>query len=174
MSFHHLPALRMHGLIALLVTLLCLPAQADTYSDVERLITNRQWAQALQTSQAHLKEHPDDPQMRLLLSRTQDLQGQPELARLTLEALTQQFPELPEPHNNLAVLYARLGRLNDALASLDKALLARPDYAVALENLGDVHLSLAMSAYQRAQQAAPSSTGASRKFSAIAPLLHKP
>ena len=109
--------------------------------------------------------------MRLLQSRILDAQGQLGAAQELLESLTLEFPELPEPHNNLAVLYARQGRTQDALDSLNKALLARPDYAVALENLGDLHLSQALQAYQRASQSPAAAPSALRKANAIAPLL---
>ena len=125
---------------------------ADVYSEVNRLIGAGQWPASLKVVQQHLKEHANDPQMRLLLSRIQDGQGQTEAATNTLQALTLSFPELPEPHNNLAVLLARQNRLDEALVALQAAIRARPDYATALENLGDVHIALAMQAYQNAQQ----------------------
>lgn len=153
------------------LVLCCLPAQADVYDDVERLIRNGQLDRANQLSSAHLQKSPQDPQMRLLKSRILDSQGQSSAAQELLESLTLEFPELPEPHNNLAVLYARQGRVQDALDSLNKALLARPDYAVALENLGDLHLSQALQAYQRAGRAPAAPASAVRKSEAIAPLL---
>jgi tetratricopeptide (TPR) repeat protein len=69
------------------------------------------------------------------------------------------------------VVHARQGRVQDALDSLNKALLVRPDYAVALENLGDLHLTLALQAYQRASQSASPSATAARKALTLAPLL---
>ena len=71
------------------------------------------------------------------------------------------------------MLYARQGRTQEALESLNKALLARPDYAVALENLGDLHLSLALQAYQRASRSPATPTSAGRKADAITPLLKR-
>jgi Flp pilus assembly protein TadD len=149
------------------------PVRADVYDDVERLIRNGQLDRASQTSAEHLKKSPQDPQMRLLSSRILDAQGQSNEALTLLESLTLEFPELPEPHNNLAVLYARAGRVQDALESLNKALLARPDYAVALENLGDLHLSLALQAYQRAGQSPSAPASASRKADTLTPLLKR-
>ena len=147
--------------------------RADVYDDVERLIRNGQLDRANQTSAEHLKKSPQDPQMRLLSSRILDAQGQSNEALALLESMTLEFPELPEPHNNLAVLYARAGRVQDALESLNKALLARPDYVVALENLGDLHLNLALQAYQRASQSPAASTSALRKADTLAPLLKR-
>ena len=149
----------------------CAQVRADVYDDVERLVRNGQLERAAQLSADHLARSPQDPQMRLLSSRILDAQGNSDAALTLLEALTLEFPELPEPHNNLAVVHARQGRVQDALDSLNKALLVRPDYAVALENLGDLHLTLALQAYQRASQSASPSATAARKALTLAPLL---
>ena len=150
---------------------LCLCAQADLYDDVERLLRNQQFDKAQQAIAQRLQQAPQDPQMRLLASRLHDARGQTGQAIDELEALTREFPELPEPHNNLAVLYARQGRLPEALASLQRAVQARPDYAVALENLGDLHLGLALQAYQQARQSPNPPPSAARKAEALAPWL---
>ena len=130
-------------------------AQADLYSDVNRMINSGQWDKAQKEVDQRLQVAPTDPQMRLLLSRIQEAQGQTQAAMDTLQALTQSFPELAEPHNNLAVLLARENRHADALASLQAAVQARPDYAVALENMGDVYAALASQAYAKALQITP-------------------
>ena len=130
-------------------------AWADLYSDVNRLIQSGQWDKAQQQVDQRLKTAPNDPQMRLLLSRIQDARGQTQAAMETLQALTQSFPELAEPHNNLAVLLARESRYADALTSLQAAIQARPDYAIAMENMGDVYAALASNAYAKALQITP-------------------
>jgi Flp pilus assembly protein TadD len=160
-------------LIVASLVLLGTTARADLYDDVERLIRNGQYDRASQLSDTRLRQAPTDPQMRLLRSRILDAQGQADEATALLESLTLEFPELPEPHNNLAVLYARQGRTQEALESLNKALRARPDYTVALENLGDLHLGLALQAYQRASGAPTAPASITRKASAIAPLLQR-
>ena len=66
--------------------------------------------------------------------------------------LTQAYPELPEPYNNLAALYAKHGRYAEARAALETAIKANPSYALAYENLGDLYLRLANEAYKRAQR----------------------
>lgn len=155
------------------LSLLGLTAQADVYDDVERMIRNGQFDQASQVSRQHLDKSPQDPQMRLLASRLLDAQGQGAEAAAMLESLTREFPELPEPHNNLAVIYARQGRMQDALASLHKAVAARPDYTIALENLGDLHLSLALQAYRQARTSPGPSSSAAAKADALAPWLKR-
>ncbi|MBE0597123.1 MAG: protein kinase [Desulfuromonadales bacterium] len=61
-------------------------------------------------------------------------------AETRLRSLQQQFPLLPEPYNNLAVLSAASGRLNEAQALLEEGLRAHPSYAVLVENLNTVSL----------------------------------
>jgi tetratricopeptide (TPR) repeat protein len=150
---------RMHSplhivLFCLLLTV-SLGAKADVYSDVNQLVRSEQWAKARTQAEAHLKTQPTDPQMRLLLSRIQDGQGQTALAMESLQVLTQYFHELPEPHNNLAALLARADRHEEALQSLQAAVRARPDYALALENMGDLYLALAARAYGQALNLTP-------------------
>ena len=160
----------MHSLLTVvlscLLVLFSASAQADVYSDVNRWVTAQDWAKAQTQAEQHLKSQPTDPQMRLLLSRIQDGQGQTAAAMATLEALTQSFPELPEPHNNLAALLARQNRYAEALDALQAAVRARPDYATALENLGDVYIALAIQAYQKSAQATPSPSAASKRLAA--------
>ena len=158
-------------LLLAILALWCASAQADAYDDVERLLRNGQIERASQLSAAHLQKSPQDPQMRLLNSRILDAQGRSSDAIEWLESLTLEFPELPEPHNNLAALYARQGRIQEALESLNKALQSRPDYAVALENLGDLHLMQALQAYRRAGQVPAAPPSVLRKADTIAPLL---
>ncbi len=146
-------------------------AHADAYSDVSRLVSAEQWTQAQTQAEQHLKTQPTDPQMRLLLSRIQDGQGQTSSAMETLQGLTRSFPELPEPHNNLAALLARQNRYAEALESLQAAVRARPDYATALENLGDVYITLAIQAYQNASKAMPSQSRAASKRLAAEQIL---
>ena len=153
------PLARMHFLISFVLTCAVWwapsSAHADVYNEVNRLIGAGQWTKAQAQADEHLKAQPTDPQMRLLFSRIQDGQGQTQAALLTLQTLTQSFPELPEPHNNLAALLARENRYPEALLALQAAVRARPDYAVALENMGDVYMALGIMAYQSALQSAP-------------------
>ena len=135
-----------------------LGVQADLYKDVNTLVQSGQWAQAQAMAEARLKTAPTDPQMRLLQSHIQTGMGQTQAAMDTLRALTQSFPELPEPHNNLAALLVRENRPDEALAALQAAIRARPDYALALENLGDLHLALAAQAFAQARLVTPSPT----------------
>jgi tetratricopeptide (TPR) repeat protein len=130
-------------------------AKADIYTEVNALVQAGQWKAAQLLADERLKTAPTDPQMRLLKSHIQTGMGQFSDAADTLRALTMSFPELPEPHNNLAALLARENRHEEALAALNAAIRARPDYALALENMGDLYLALAAKAYGQALRVSP-------------------
>ena len=66
-----------------------------------------------------------------------------------------QYPEIPDPYNNLARLEASEGRLEDAIRLLQRALLINPDFALARKNLGDIYLALARECYEKAAPALP-------------------
>jgi tetratricopeptide (TPR) repeat protein len=75
----------------------------------------------------------------------------PDEALQVFTALTQDYPELADPYNNLAVLYASQGQLHNALAALQSALRNDPHHRAALENQGDIYLSLAQQSWAVAQ-----------------------
>ncbi|MDQ6996369.1 MAG: hypothetical protein Q9M82_02785, partial [Mariprofundus sp.] len=59
-------------------------------------------------------------------------------------------PELAEPHGNLAVIYNELGRPQAAARELEKFLERKPGDPVTHENLGDLHVQLALKNYKLA------------------------
>ncbi len=123
-------------------------AQGSGYDRVQQLIDAQDWPQALQVTNQQLGERPQDPQLRFMKGLIETQQGQTDAALATFTALTRDYPELPDPHNNLAVLHAGAGRLTQARAALETALQLNPKYAVAHRNLGDVYLQLAAQAYR--------------------------
>ena len=137
----------------LLLALSVVPAvHADEYTDVNRLISAGQLPQAQASADRYLAAKPRDPQMRFLKGVIQSGSAQTAEAMETFAQLNRDFPELPEPYNNLAVLYAGLGRFDKARESLEMAIRLNPRYGVAHENLGDVYARLASQSYSRALQ----------------------
>ncbi len=166
----HYPALRFSPLKALSGLLLALAAQfvwADDYDDVSNLARSGKTAEALSRADQLLVTRPRDPQLRFLKAMILRETGKLQDAISLLTSLTEDYPELPEPHNNLAVLQASRGELDKARASLDMALRANPNYATAHENLGDVYLRLAANAFRRAQQFDSTNTSAAAKIRLI-------
>jgi len=81
-----------------------------------------------------------------------------------LNKLIEDFPDLPEPYNNLAVLLAAQGRIDSARGLLETALRHDPNYAVAHENLGDVFIRLAQREFDRASAAGRNDEALQRKL----------
>ena len=126
--------------------------QNDPHNDVRKLLRQAKFAQALALVDKALLKNPRDPQMRFWQGYVYERTGNPNLAMPVYLALTQEYPELAEPHNNLGVLYAAQGDYEKARSALEAALRSNPNYATAHENLGDVLLASAKQAYVRAQQ----------------------
>ncbi len=114
------------------------------------LLARKDYAAAIARLESLSKERPREPQARFLKAVAENDSGKPEAALATLTALAADFPELPEVHNNLAVLHAARGNLDLARTELELAIAAQPDYAPAVENLGDVYARLAARQYERA------------------------
>jgi len=127
-------------------------AFADSYSDVHQLLRTGKFDNALAQVDAYLLSQPADPQMRFFKGIIQSHSGQQAQAIDTMIRLTEDYPELPEPHNNLAVLYVAQGHYEKARNALEMAVRTNPGYATAHENLGDVYAHLASQAYNKALQ----------------------
>ena len=120
--------------------------------DIYNLITGKKLPEAIVAIDKELGVNPRNVQLRFVRSRIQIELGQIDAAKKTLLEITQQFPELPEPYNNLAVLEAQGGNLDQAKEYLELALKVQPSFATALENLGDVYTRLASRSYGKALQ----------------------
>lgn len=127
-------------------------AHADDAADIQQLLRGGKAAEALARTDRALQARPRDPQLRFLRGVALSEAGRSDDAIETLTLLTQDHPELPEPHNNLAVLHAARNDLDKARESLERALRANPNYAIAHDNLGDVQARLAARSWARAQQ----------------------
>lgn len=140
------------ALSGLLAVLAVAPARADEAADVSKLMRAGQLAEAMSRTDAYLARQPRDAQMRFLKGVILTEQNKPAEAIVVFTKLTEDFPDLPEPYNNLAVLHAAAGQYDKARTALDMAIRTNPSYATAYENLGDVHAKLASQAYDKALQ----------------------
>jgi len=139
--------------LLLLFTLATHAARADDLANAQRLWLAGQKTQAVEQIEQALKRTPDELQLRFALGVMQMELGQRAQAKGIFTSLTQDFPDLADPYNNLAVLHAAGGQLDEAKSALEQALRLQPDHAQAQENLGDVLVRLALRAYQQAQKA---------------------
>ncbi|HEY9547199.1 MAG TPA: tetratricopeptide repeat protein, partial [Solimonas sp.] len=127
-------------------------AFADTSAaqQAQALIDSGHPADALNKLNDHLAKNPQDAEARFTkgvalvkLDRSKD-------AIRVFADLTRDYPQLPEPYNNLAVLYAAQGDYDKARDALQAAIAKHPSYATAHENLGDIYAALAGAAYSKA------------------------
>ncbi|MEN9560364.1 MAG: hypothetical protein RLZZ502_1575 [Pseudomonadota bacterium] len=127
-------------------------AQSPELNEISRLVRGGQFQNALEKANAYLAGKPKDPLARFLkgVALTELNRGNDAIA--TFQALTEDYPELPEPYNNLAVLFAGKGQFEKARTALELAIQTHPSYATAHENLGDVYAKLASQAYDKALQ----------------------
>ena len=164
-------ALRMLFLAATLSVSFVNLAHADEYADVNVLIKAGKLGEALTKADQYLSGKPRDPQMRFIKGVIQTEAAKPADAIATFTQITQDYPELPEPYNNLAVLYAGQSQFDKARAALEMAIRTNPSYATAHENLGDVYAKLASQAYSKALQLDSGNTGVQPKLALIRTLF---
>ena len=136
---------------ALALAATAVPAQEAR--EIEKLFRSGDTTLAMQRVDKAIAEKPRDAALRFQRAvMLADLQRTNE-AIDALNKLIEDFPDLPEPYNNLAVLLAGQGRIDNARGLLETALRHDPAYAVAHENLGDVYIRLAQREFDRASAA---------------------
>ena len=157
--------------LAMALPFSAMQAHADELSDVSALLRQKQHAQALDKVNQFLAAKPRDAQGRFLKGLILADQNKTAEAIDIFTKLTQDYPELPEPYNNLAVLYATQGQYEKARQSLEMSIRTHPSYATAYENLGDVYAKLASQAYDKALQLDSSNNAAKSKLSMVRELI---
>jgi tetratricopeptide (TPR) repeat protein len=125
------------------------PALSAEMNQAMEWLELRSLSRAQDLIEASLNENPRSPIWRFLKATLLAELGQDAEAIAALEAFVSEFPELAEPYNNLAVLYLRVGQAQKAREALERALLNRPGYSLAHENLGDLYAALALQSYER-------------------------
>ena len=118
------------------------------------LTSQKRYPEARDVLDSILEQRPDYSYAQLLHGILRARAGRLNEAIDIFEKLRTDHPDMPEPYNNLAVLYAVQGRLDDARAIL-VTMLEREPNAVTYANLGDVYSSLARRAYDRARELDP-------------------
>jgi len=147
------------------------PALADDLQEATRLYRQGNKSEAQAKLSAFLAQNPKDVRGRFLQGVIHAEQKRTPEALKIFTALTEDHPELPEPYNNLAVLYASQGEYEKARRALETSIRTHPSYAVAHENLGDVYATLASQAYDRALQLDGGNTAARTKLALIKELV---
>ncbi len=149
------------------------PAQAqnEVLQEVNQLFRQGQLDKALDRVNGYLATQPKEARGRFLKGLILTEQNKPAEAIKIFTALSEDYPELPEPYNNLAVLYASQGQFDKARNSLEMAIRTHPSYATAHENLGDIYAKMASQAYDKALQLDRSNPSAQTKLNMIKELF---
>lgn len=168
---------------ALAGALLCPAAQAakqaSFFSDtpsaeqqrIEHLIEAKAYKDALAALDKDIALEPKNLNFRFTRTVVLDKMGRKADAAKGLEEIIAKYPEVPDPYNNLAVLRAAEGRIEDAKKLLDKALLINPDFALARKNLGDLYLHQALEAYRAAAPELPYNTTLQKRLKTLEQLV---
>jgi len=157
--------------IGLLLSVSVSFANAQTLPEVQRLMKQNQMPQALEKVDLYISTKPKDAQGMFLRGLILTELGRSADAIAMFTKLTEDFPELPEPYNNLAVLFAQQKQYDKARTALEMAIRTHPSYSIAHENLGDVYAKLASQAYDKALQLDSSNTATQTKLSMIKELI---
>ena len=149
-------------------------AQTSDYAEITQLLKTGKATEALGKADQRLTAAPRDPQLRFLRGVAQTDLGQTDAAIATFTQLIQEYPELPEPYNNLAVIHASQNQLDKARTALEMAVRNNPSYAAAHENLGDIYARLAFQSYAKAQKLEANNPALRSKLAQVHELLQPP
>lgn len=139
--------LALSGLLAFSVPSL---AGADPASDAARYVKEGNYAAAIERLRAAAPFTKEQVQERFLHATA--LAGMGERARAVkeFEALIADYPDNPEPYNNLAALYASEGKLEQAKEVLERAMRTDARYAAVYGNLSAIYVEMARASYAKA------------------------
>lgn len=137
-------------LLASLLLSLTSPAWSIDRDEINKLISDKRYQEALSQINTQLGTQPKDVEALFLQAVTLTRLERNKEAIASYKKLIDAYPTLPEPRNNLAVLYARQGELQNAEQALQSALNTDPAYAAAHSNLSDLYKTLASIAYNKA------------------------
>ena len=135
-----------------IITFFCISASFAqiSYEDIQILIEKDKHKEALNLAEDHLSRNKTDIKFQFLkglilahLNRYAD-------AEIIFHKIAEENPALPEPLNNLAVIYAVQGKYIEAEEMLKKALDTNSNYATTYNNLGDIYAKAASRAYNEA------------------------
>lgn len=167
------PALAVLVLFAGLAFPLTSLAQS-TPARIRALVAANKLDQALQITDTELAKDKKNITYRFLKGLILTKQNHLDQAKAIFLQLTKEHPELPEPYNNLAVIYASQGDFDKAQEALQKAIDTHPSYATAHENMGDIYAKMASQAYSHALQLDKGNSTAKAKLSLINELFSLP
>lgn len=161
------------SLVCLHVSLFSGALLADP-AQVQSLIAEGKLDQVLVITNGELAEDANNVSYRFLKGLILTRQEKLDQALAIFSEITRTNPELPEPYNNLAVIYASKGDFEKARVALEQAINTHPAYATAHENIGDIYAKLASHAYNQALELDRDNNTAKAKLSLVNELFSQP
>jgi tetratricopeptide (TPR) repeat protein len=143
-------------------------------AEVQALIAAGKLDQALTMTDRELGKDANNVSYRFLKGLILTRQEKLDQALAIFTGITRSNPELPEPYNNLAVIYAAKGDFDQARIALEQAINTHPAYATAHENIGDIYAKLASQAYNQALELDRENNTAKAKLSLVNELFSLP
>jgi len=162
---------RLFAAVAVCLLLATAPVLGNEIQEINLQFRKGDLAGALARANHFLENNPKDAQARFLKGLILADQGKSNEAIQVFTSLTEDYPELPEPYNNLAVLYAAQSKYDAAKNALEMAIRTHPSYATAHENLGDIYAKMASIAYDKALQLDTANASAQTKLALIKELV---
>ena len=141
-------------------------------SKLNKLIEEKYYLEAKKIVEELLDSDKENPQLLFINGVLLSELGEIDNAINVFDSLTKSHPALPEPYNNLAVLYAQNGNFNLAKTALEKSIKTHPSYATAHINLGDLYTRMASESYNQALQIDKANKNAKTKLSLIKKLFN--
>ena len=141
-------------------------------SNLNKLIEEKKYSEAKRVVEDLLDSDKENPQLLFINGVLLSELGEIDQAINVFISLTKSHPALPEPYNNLAVLYAQSGNFDLAKIALEKSIKTHPSYATAHVNLGDLYTRMASESYNQALQIDKSNKNAKTKLSLIKKLFN--
>jgi tetratricopeptide (TPR) repeat protein len=141
-------------------------------SKLNKLIEDKDYLEAKEIVEQLLDSDKENPQLLFINGVLLSELGEIDKAINVFVSLTKSHPALPEPYNNLAVLYAQSGNFDLAKTALEKSIKTHPSYATAHINLGDLYTRMASESYNQALQIDKSNKNAKTKLSLIKKLFN--
>ncbi len=126
------------------------PAYSNSISQLQQALDSRHYDQAATLGLTLLRQQPQNVQAKFLTALAFQLNGQQKIAARQYQELIKLAPKLPEPRNNLAMIYMNEGKYDQAIDLLVATLNTHPAYATAWKNLKKLYQGLASEAYRKA------------------------
>lgn len=136
-------------------------------SKAEQLLNAGQAEAALSEAESFLNSDPNNADGRFIQGIALARLGRNNDAIAIFKDLTSDYPGIPEPFNNLAVLLAQSGDYAGARNALEDAVKTHPNYTVGWENLADIYSVMATEAYEKVLEQNPGNAAAKQRLAAM-------